>query len=302
MSLSDYVIHQLLGKGTFGQVYLAEGPTGYVALKIIDPRYVSRETPLIYKEYELGQRINNICNQTVPYKKIFMTRLAKGGIFPPEWTEKNCLVIVMTYLTGYSMSRYVQHYTKHRQNVPPTTCLNYLIQTGRIVQQLHRHNFVHGDLNLGNVFLSNGHYYLIDLGGAADLSVTDPRRADGFRLDKVITGPVYMVPALISLLAHPETSTPELMANCAKSNDVYSLIVSGLILMCPRLIMDDGVVILSRHNDVPKMFDSYRRINMNLPLTDQFLSLLISWYQRFHVDYTFYLSIDDFVDRLSSLV
>ena len=313
MCLSDYLVQKNIGSGTFGRVYLAQskdGKEGLVALKIIDPVYTARGATIINKEFSLGQRIGQVCPQTVRYLRIFLTRLPRNPLYPEEWSEKACLVIVMSYLPGLSMERYVQHNFKHHKTIPPETCLAFLIQTSQIVQSLHRSNFIHGDLNLGNILLANHQYHLIDLGGAGDLSVTDSSRPECVRLDKIVTGPIYMLPSLYRRISddrqyfvqHPVDHTN--VVNYMKANDVYALLVSGLVLLHSAFLMqpEAQTVLIKEPAAVPKMFDHYRRIHLHHPLTDRLLSLIISLYQRFHSDESFYLGIDELVNRLISLV
>jgi len=248
--IGNYHVIDFLGSGTFGRVYLARTTKNEeVALKIIDPAYAIRKARAIQKEFDLAQEINKSCPETSRYFENFPVKLPNSEAFPQKWRNKVTRVLVIEYLPGDSMTDFIFNQLEQGFVLDPLTILEFLKQISLIVECLHRNGLVHGDINLGNVFLNIDKYVLIDFGGSCRL--IDPERQESLKDSPEVCDIIDINTSLLNRL--PELATHaiedpryylknpvplDLASRYYLANDVYSIIMCGIELMIPQLLTD----------------------------------------------------------------
>jgi len=330
--IGNYHIIKLLGKGSFGRVYLARDTQNQeVALKIINPAYAIQKATLIQKEFQLAQEIHEACPNTVAYLESFPIRLPNSLVLPEKWRGKGTRVLVMEYLSGNSMidSVYNLFLNKGLRSDPsqisepskeflldPLQILEFLDQLSLIVECIHQHNLVHGDINLGNVFFDGSKYLLIDFGGSCRLF--DPERMEESKENKAEICEILNIntPFLNMLpeLAKNQISDREyyskypIPVNRASqyylANDVYSVIICGIECMLPQILNDPDLQneLIARPFSLPEKLITYsiEFVNSEMEqLAQELVNFIIRAFYGFHKG--IYLTITEFREGIQKL-
>jgi serine/threonine protein kinase len=146
-SLSLFTPIQLLGKGSFGEVYLVKQKQKLYALKIISKKIVMSQN--IYKYIHTEKNVQS----TLSYPFIVKLYCA--------FQSKNYLFMVMDYCPGGDLGKVLQRelrFTVERARV-------YLAEILLALEELHRQEIIYRDLKPENVVLDReGHVLLTDFG------------------------------------------------------------------------------------------------------------------------------------------
>ncbi|KAM3936822.1 protein kinase C delta type-like [Leptodactylus fuscus] len=169
-------IHQVLGRGGFGKVYLASllGRNTFMAVKVVTK--TGRNTAVLMREQQILQKVRDcpfLCHLYAAHQSrdaaYFITEYLSGGSLEDLLRMRGSLNIDnvrstredFMSLTLYSVLKF------------------YTAEIACGLQFLHRHNIVHSDLKPANIMLDgNGHIRLIDLGIARD-GVTSSSKIQG---------------------------------------------------------------------------------------------------------------------------
>lgn len=317
--LGNYHIIELLGKGSFGRVYLARDTQNQeVALKIINPDYAIQKATLIQKEFQLAQEIHEACSNTVAYLENFPIKLPNSSVLPEKWRGKVTRVLVMEYLSGNSMIDLVYNLFENDQFLfDPLQILEFLKQLSSIVECIHQHNLVHGDINLGNVFFDGSKYLLIDFGGSCRLF--DPERMEESKENKaeiceilnINTSFLNMLPELAKnqlndrkyYLKHP--IAVDRASQYYLANDVYSVIMCGIECMLPQILGDPGLQneLIARPFSLPEKLTNYSIVFVNSEmekLAQELVNFIIRSFYGFHQG--IYLTITEFREGIQKLI
>ncbi|GIH99717.1 serine/threonine-protein kinase [Planobispora takensis] len=176
VELGPYRVAGRLGKGGMGTVYLAEGPAGPVALKVInphlaaDPEFVAR----FRGEVAAARRVSRFCTAPV------LDARMEGE---PLW-------VVTEYVAGPDLARVL------REQGPLTGSNLEALAVGvaTALTAIHGAGVVHRDLKPANVLLSPLGPRVIDFGIARALDAGRGQTVTG----KILGTPEYMAPELIS--------------------------------------------------------------------------------------------------------
>ncbi|MER7500289.1 serine/threonine-protein kinase [Nonomuraea pusilla] len=176
LQLGPYRVASRLGRGGMGTVYLAEGPSGPVAIKVInrhlagDPEFVVR----FRREVAAARRVHRFC--TAP---VLDARL-----------EGDPLWVVTEYVAGPDLGRVL------RENgaLAGSNVEALAVGVATALTAIHGAGIVHRDLKPGNVLLSPLGPRVIDFGIARALDADDGQTATG----AVLGTPEYMAPELLS--------------------------------------------------------------------------------------------------------
>ena len=154
MGLEDYKINKIVGKGSFGKVYLCRNlrENRHYCMKCIKLTNIpAAERAACRHEVKLMQRLNH--PNIVGYKDSFF---AKRG---------SQLCIVMTYCDGGDLSDRVKRQLGTGRKFKEDQVLHYFVQIALGLHFMHEQNVLHRDLKTQNIFLlGNGRLVLGDLG------------------------------------------------------------------------------------------------------------------------------------------
>jgi len=170
--LGPYRIASRLGRGGMGTVYLAEGPMGPVAIKVINPHFANDPEfrRRFRREVEAARRVRRFC--TAP---VLDARLDGD----PLW-------IVTEYVAGPDLGRVL------RENGPLTGSNIEALAVGvaTALTAIHDAGVVHRDLKPANVLLSPLGPRVIDFGIARALDSEDGQTSTG----RILGTPDYIAP------------------------------------------------------------------------------------------------------------
>ncbi|WP_236051456.1 serine/threonine-protein kinase [Nonomuraea cypriaca] len=178
--LGQYRIAGRLGSGGMGSVYLAEGPTGLVAIKVIKPHLAhDPEFPHRFRrEVAAARKVSRWC--TAP---VLDAQLEDA----PLW-------LVTEYVPGPDLGRHV------KEHGPLTGAAAEALAVGVAVAlaAIHQAGIVHRDLKPGNVLLSPFGPRVIDFGISRALDTEQTTRSG-----QMLGTPGYMAPELFSGQVEP---------------------------------------------------------------------------------------------------
>lgn len=145
--LSSFTPIQMLGKGSFGEVYLVKRKEKLLALKAISKRVVEEQNLIKYIHTE----------------RVVQSKLDHPFIVKLHCTfqTRDYLFMVMDYCPGGDLGQLLQH--ESRLSVDRARI--YLAEVLLALEELHRQQIIYRDLKPDNVVLdANGHALLIDFG------------------------------------------------------------------------------------------------------------------------------------------
>ena len=192
MLLEDYTLTRSLGKGAFGEVFLATKKNSNLlyAVKVMDRRYV--EDPKYIKYF-----VNEVSIlRTIYHKNIIKLEDLKK--------TKNHYYIVMDYCNGGSLKSNLDEYMKkYSQPFPEKIVQHIMRQVVSAIKYLHGLKIVHRDLKLDNILVNynseedkksinlfNAEIKLIDFGCASHISNVSI-------LTTALGTPIYMDPRIL---------------------------------------------------------------------------------------------------------
>ena len=176
MSLNDFVIMKLLGKGSFGSVYLVKRKKDdqiYAMKRINFPKSPKNEKEAALNEIRLLASLSH--PNIIGYKETFFD-LSTGD-----------LCIVMEYGDGGDLAKRIEYNKSHKLLFMENMIWKWLIQLLNGVVFLHSHHIMHRDLKSANIFLMKNNILKI-----GDLNVSKLSN-DSFARTKTGT-PYYLAP------------------------------------------------------------------------------------------------------------
>ncbi|XP_047127055.1 serine/threonine-protein kinase Nek4 isoform X1 [Hydra vulgaris] len=181
MSIENYIIGKLIGKGSYGEVNLAQSKVDkkWYVIKSIDLRNASKKERLFaQQEVDILSKLYH--PNIVSYKESFQF-------------DNGCLAIVMVYCEGGDLYTRLREQAKLGQYLSETQVVEWFIQIAMALQYMHNENILHRDLKTQNIFLSKTK--IIKLG---DLGIARVLENNFDMATTMIGTPYYMSPELFS--------------------------------------------------------------------------------------------------------
>lgn len=189
-----YKLFQRLGKGSFGEVWMAEAPGGVnVAVKIISRPIDHQEAQRELQSLELIKQLRHpFLLQTQAY-----------------WTQEDRLYIVMELADGSLRDR-VKECHKQETFVPLEDMLRWFRESAEALDFLLSKGVMHRDIKPENILLLEGHAKVADFGLARTQGSSDMFSATGCGT------PTYMAPEVWRGQASPQVDQYSLAATYAE--------------------------------------------------------------------------------------
>ncbi|GEM_PF-279557 len=188
--LDGYTIKRGIGKGGFGEVYLAVSDGG----KTVALKFISSNSDQEVERRGVSQCINIKHSNLV-------------SLYDLCTNDRNQIWVVMELILGHTLASLISE--KYNAGMPLFLVRNFFNQIAQAIYHLHDHGIVHRDLKPGNVFIENNIAKVGDYGLSKTIGA-------GMHLDntKQVGTLNYMAPELIN-------------GKYDKKIDIYSL---GVIL------------------------------------------------------------------------
>ena len=217
MILDDFSLDKCLGKGAFGEVYLAtkKGTNKLFATKKIERNSVENDEMIQY-----------FINEVQILKELDHPNIAK---FEDIKKTKNHYYIIMEYCNGGELYKTLQKYMQKNNNKPFTQEIvqHLMRQIISAFQYIHRKNIIHRDIKLENILLNyeseqdknnmnlmKAQVKIIDFGFAAKMD------ANGLKYT-TLGSPVHMDPIILNKLKKRGKKTRKLGYD--QKADIWSL-------------------------------------------------------------------------------
>lgn len=181
MSIEQYVLGNVIGKGSYGEVTLArhkKDKKQYVIKKIDLHNASPKERLFAQQEVEILSKLRH--PNIVSYKESFQT--SDGG-----------LSIVMGYCESGDMYTKLKKQAKIGEYLEETQIVEWFVQIAMALQYMHDRHILHRDLKTQNIFLTKSK--IIKLG---DLGIARVLDSNLDMATTMIGTPYYMSPELFS--------------------------------------------------------------------------------------------------------
>ena len=182
IDLNNFIIHSLLGKGSFGDVYLIEKKDNNIlyAMKVLNKQKVFNDN---LKRYAITER--NVLS-AIDHPFVVKLRYA--------FQNSEYLFLIMDYYPGGDLGTYLMDegtFTEKKAKI-------YIAEIVLALEELHKNDIIFRDLKPENVMVdAEGHVALIDFGLSKERVVHNDTGAKSF------CGSVaYLAPEMIRKLGH----------------------------------------------------------------------------------------------------
>ncbi|XP_066920931.1 serine/threonine-protein kinase Nek4-like [Clytia hemisphaerica] len=181
MPIENYVIGDVIGKGSYGEVTLASNKKDkkkYVIKKIDLHNANAKERTFAQQEVEILSKLRH--PNIVSYKESFQT-------------NDGHLAIIMGYCEGGDLYTKLKKQAKQGEFLTETQIVEWFVQIAMALQYMHDRNILHRDLKTQNIFLTKSK--IIKLG---DLGIARVLDSNADMATTMIGTPYYMSPELFS--------------------------------------------------------------------------------------------------------
>ena len=184
----DYRLVFLIGRGSFGEIYLGEkkgeAPT---AVKIVNLDKMSDEYSLLLTEIQILTK--NKCKYLLQCKKVEISNDARNN--------NNLLYITMPYFKNGDLESEINRRKKSRSLYYQDTIVRYIHQIILGVDYLHNNNIIHRDLKPSNILVTDKY----------NLKICD------FNTSKILEAPKFQDKRLHTQIGTPFYMSPECVDN-----------------------------------------------------------------------------------------
>jgi response regulator RpfG family c-di-GMP phosphodiesterase len=153
--LGNYRVLEKLGAGGMGTVFKAEHllMRHIVALKILPQPFEGLET--------LPRFLGEIRHVTALHHPNIVAALDAGRTLPTEWENPNWYYLVMEYVAGTDLDKYVQS----QGALAPAKACDLICQVASGLAEAHKHEIIHRDIKPSNILVTpEGQAKLTDFG------------------------------------------------------------------------------------------------------------------------------------------
>jgi response regulator RpfG family c-di-GMP phosphodiesterase/serine/threonine protein kinase len=153
--LGNYRVLEKLGAGGMGQVFKAEHllMRHLVAIKILPQPFEGIET--------LPRFLGEIRHVTALHHPNIVAALDAGRTLPTEWENPNWYYLVMEFVAGSNLERYVQT----QGPLSPSKACDLICQVASGLAEAHKHEIIHRDIKPSNILVTpEGQAKLTDFG------------------------------------------------------------------------------------------------------------------------------------------
>lgn len=181
MLVQNYVIGEVIGRGSYGEVTLATSKKDkkkYVIKKIDLHNASAKERTFAQQEVEILSKLRH--PNIVSYKESFQS-------------DEGHLSIVMGYCEGGDLYTKLKKQAKQSEYLTETQIVEWFVQIAMALQYMHDRNILHRDLKTQNIFLTKSK--IIKLG---DLGIARVLDSNCDMATTMIGTPYYMSPELFS--------------------------------------------------------------------------------------------------------
>ena len=181
--VNDYIIKSQIGEGSFGKIFLVEGPDHklYALKKIVAA--TKKDIQSLQHEYEILLDVGK-CEKKINLVKIF-------GIQTKQLDPTTFVMYVLMELAQTDWEKEIIHRQRKRLFYTEQELLILLYDLVKTFAQLQRINISHRDIKPQNILVFKGRhgYKLADFGEAKEL-VTDPTNKQTLRGTELYMSPI----------------------------------------------------------------------------------------------------------------
>lgn len=181
MPLESFTIGKVIGKGSYGEVYLAKHRKDrkqYVMKKVDLSKASERERKAAEQEAKLLSQLRH--PNIVSYRESFQD-------------ESGFLYIIMNFCEGGDLYTKLKAQSKEGKVLEETQVVEWFVQIAMALQYMHERNVLHRDLKTQNIFLTKSK--IIKVG---DLGIARVLETSYDMATTMIGTPYYMSPELFS--------------------------------------------------------------------------------------------------------
>lgn len=180
-TIAGYQIGRLLGRGTFGETYIANKGGQTVALKLI--RAVAMQRGYDVRRFQ--REVRSLQRVVGPH----VVKLLDAGV--GQLGNETRYFLALEYLEGQDLERAFEN---SRNRFEESELKSYLVQVLLGLKTIHGHNIVHRDLKPANIFLTqDGQIKILDFGLVKMLDYTTLTATPG----QPIGTPQYIAPEIL---------------------------------------------------------------------------------------------------------
>ncbi|MDJ0798408.1 MAG: serine/threonine-protein kinase [Calothrix sp. MO_167.B12] len=163
-----YIIKDELGQGAFGITYKAVQNTRIQLPVVIKTPNSRLKRDRQYRRYverfiQEAELLGQICQSPHPNIVRVIDYFEEG--------EGKTPCLVMEFIAGQDLYNLVENESNQPQPLPESAAVNYILQIGKALVEMHENSIVHRDIHPGNIMLRrDSEPILIDFGLAGDIA------------------------------------------------------------------------------------------------------------------------------------
>ena len=249
VTVKDYILSRLLGRGAMGMVYLGQHKqTGQqVAVKFLSGEFSEK------KEF-----VNRFMNEAMAASTLNHENIVH--VYETGRDEDGTHFMVMEYIDGVDLS----HFLEVQDKVKEAQVLPWLKQSARALAYAHSHGIVHRDIKPENIMLTHeDNVKIADMGLSKNLEVNE-------KLSMTMSGTFVGTPYYIS----PEQARDSKHVDAR--TDIYSLGATfyHLVTGQPPFQGNSAAEVMAKHMDEPLVDPQRKNVGLSDGLSDLIMKMM----------------------------